>query len=205
MRSENSAPHAAATFVRSVNVPGRYGHGRGGLGLGLLVRPVSRGGFNKSWTQSVRIDGTLTSLGRYPVVTLAMAGGRALDNAREIARPWHTVKSVPTFSEVLETVVAIHAANWKDRKGSEHHWRANVRAYASPRTGAKTFDAVTHADVMAVLSPTWSSKRVTGKRVRRRVGTVRMEVGHRAGPAHGHPRWDEVDRDGAVWAVSPSA
>ena len=32
----------SATFVETVNVPGRYGDGRGGLGLSLLVRPGSR-------------------------------------------------------------------------------------------------------------------------------------------------------------------
>ena len=40
----------SATFVRTVNVPDRYGDGRGGLG-------------------------------RYPVVTLALARKRALENA----------------------------------------------------------------------------------------------------------------------------
>ena len=77
----------SATFVRNVNLPGRYGDGRGGLGLSLLVKPASRGGFSKSWSQSVRVGGRPTSigLGRYPVVTLAMARDRALDNARAIA------------------------------------------------------------------------------------------------------------------------
>ena len=52
-------------------IPGRYGNGRGGLGLSLLVKPASRGGFSKSWPQSVRLGGkpTSTGLGRYPVVT----------------------------------------------------------------------------------------------------------------------------------------
>ena len=45
----------SATFVRTVNVPGRYGDGRGGLGLSLLVKPASRGGFSKSWSQAVRL------------------------------------------------------------------------------------------------------------------------------------------------------
>ena len=105
----------SATFVRNVKAPGRYGDGRGGLGLGLLVRPATRGGINKCWTQSVRIDGkpTSLSLGRYPVVTLGMAREKALDNAREIAlghdrrRP---ATPVPTFAQALETVIAIHAA-----------------------------------------------------------------------------------------------
>ena len=167
----------SATFVRNANKPGRYGDGRGGLGLGLLVRPALRGGLNKSWTQSVRIDGRPTSLGlgRYPVVTLAMARERALENARAIAQghdPRRSGKAVPTFAEALETVIGIHAPHWKDRRGSERQWRTSLAAYALPRLGAKTVDAVTSADVMAVLLPIWSTKRVTASRVRQRIGAV---------------------------------
>ena len=36
------------TFAKNVKAPGRYGVGLGGLGLSLLVRPASRGGFTKS-------------------------------------------------------------------------------------------------------------------------------------------------------------
>ncbi len=167
----------SATFVRNVRIPGRYGDGRGGLGLGLLVRPALRGGLNKSWTQSIRIDGRPTSLGlgRYPVVTLAMARGRALENARAIAQgrdPRRSAKAVPTFAEALETVIGIHAPHWKDRAGSERQWRRSLATYALPRLGAKTVDAVTSADVMAVLLPIWSTKRVTAGRVRQRIGAV---------------------------------
>ena len=51
------------------------GDGRGGLGLSLLVRVAAQGHVTSCWTQSVRIDGRPTSvgLGRYPVVTLALA------------------------------------------------------------------------------------------------------------------------------------
>ena len=167
----------SATFVRSVNVPGRYGDGRGGLGLGLLVRPALRGGLNKSWTQSVRIDGRPTSLGlgRYPVVTLAMARERALDNARTIAQgrdPRRSTNAVPTFVQALETVIAIHAPGWKDRAGSERQWRSSLASYALPRIGAKGVDAVTTADVMDVLLPIWSTRHVTATRVRQRIGAV---------------------------------
>ena len=148
----------SATFVRNVKTPGRYGDGRGGLGLGLLIRPALRGGVNKSWTQSVRIDGKPTSLGlgRYPVVTLAMARERALENARAIAQghdPRRSARAVPTFAEALETVIGIHAPHWKDRAGSERQWRTSLATYALPRLGAKSVDAVTSADVMAVLLP----------------------------------------------------
>jgi len=127
----------AATFVKNVKTPSRYGDGCGGLGLGLPVRPPIRGGLNKSWTQSVCIDGRPTSLGlgRYPVVTLGLARERALENAREIALghdPRGSVRAVPTFAEALETVIAIHAANRKNRRGSEHQLRATMRTYAFP-------------------------------------------------------------------------
>ena len=68
----------SATFVKTVKTvktPGRYGDGRGGLGLSLLVRTAARGHITKCWTQSVRIDRRPTSIGlsRYPAVTLALA------------------------------------------------------------------------------------------------------------------------------------
>ena len=77
-----------ATFVRTVNVPGRYGDGYGGHGLSLLVTPRKSGGFSKTWAQAISPNGAKTSLGlgSYPVVTLAMARERALANARAIAR-----------------------------------------------------------------------------------------------------------------------
>ena len=38
----------SATFVNTVNAPGRYGDGRGGHGLSLLVKLATHGGFSKS-------------------------------------------------------------------------------------------------------------------------------------------------------------
>ena len=37
----------SATFVRTVNRPGRYGEGRGGLGLSLMVKERKGGGLAK--------------------------------------------------------------------------------------------------------------------------------------------------------------
>lgn len=39
----------SATFVKSVNRPGRYGDGRGGRGLSLPVKPMAAGGWSKAW------------------------------------------------------------------------------------------------------------------------------------------------------------
>ena len=167
----------SATFVKTVNVPGRYGDGRGGLGLTLLVKPAAHNGMCKSWGQSVRIDGRRTTLGlgRYPVVTLAMARRRALANARAIALgrdPRRFSHGVPTFASACEKVIAIHSESWSDRGRSEHQWRASLRAYVMPRLGSKRVDAIDSAHVMAVLLPIWSTKRETARRVRQRIGAV---------------------------------
>ena len=79
----------SATFVNTVNVPGRYCDGRGGHGLSLLVKESSTGGFSKSWAQRIRLDGKAANvgLGAYPVVTLARARQKALANARILRGP----------------------------------------------------------------------------------------------------------------------
>ena len=53
----------SATSVNTVNIPGRYGDGRGGHGLSLLVKPASTGGFSKSWAQRIRLDGKAANVG----------------------------------------------------------------------------------------------------------------------------------------------
>ena len=51
----------SATFVRTINAPGRYGDGHGGHGLSLLVKRAACGGLAKSWSQAIRPDGKTTS------------------------------------------------------------------------------------------------------------------------------------------------
>ena len=147
-----------ATFVRTVSVPGRYGDGYGGHGLSLLVTPRKSGGFSKTGAQAISPNGAKTSLGlgSYPVVTLAMARERSLANARAIAEgrdPRRRMQRVPIFEKANETVVAIHARHWKSGR-TEGQWRASMRDYVLPRLARKRVDAVTTADVMAVLPDT---------------------------------------------------
>ena len=176
-RKTNRPRRLSATFVRTVNVPGRYGDGYGGNGLSLMVKPASSGGLSQAWAQTIRPNGRTTSvgLGRYPVVTLAMARERALANTRALAEgrdPRHRTQQVPNFAQACETVIAIHAGNWKDPARTERQWRASLRDYAMPQLARKRVDAITTADVMAVLLPVWTSKRETARRVRPRIGAV---------------------------------
>ena len=164
-----------ATFVKTVSVPGRYGDGYGGHGLSLLVTPASPAASPRPGAGHLPQRHQDQPRPRIlPVVTLAMARERALANARAIAvgrDPRWRMQQVPTFAQANETVIAIHVENWKSER-TEGQWRASMRDYVLPRLARKRVDAVTTADVMAVLLPIWSTKRVTAGRVRQRIGAV---------------------------------
>ena len=87
--------------------PGRYGDGRGGFGLSLLVKPTTTGRLSKTWSQRLRIHGhpVNVGLGAFPVVTLAEAREKALKNRRTVAQGRDPRSGgIPTFAEAVETV-----------------------------------------------------------------------------------------------------
>ena len=88
------------TFVKKIAQPGRYGDGRGGLGLSLLVKRTQNGRWSKCWCQRIRIDGKLTELGlgSYPVVTMAMAKQKAMENAQRVKKGEDILTNRPRFS-----------------------------------------------------------------------------------------------------------
>lgn len=162
-----------ARFVEIVNRPGRYGDGRGGFGLSLNVKPMANGRMSKSWVQRIRFNGRATNvgLGRYPVVTLATARRKAIENMRAIAEGRDPLEGgIPTFAKALERVLDIQRPNWKNPK-SEKQWRASLEAYAG-RLMRKRVDKINTSDVLGVLTPIWNDKRETAKRVRQRIGAV---------------------------------
>ena len=164
----------SATFVKTVTRPGRYGDGRGSHGLSLLVKPMMHGGYSRTWSQRLRINGKPTSigLGSYPIVTLAEARDAALENRRAVARGHDPRNSIPTLAEASERVLAIHSANWKDSGRSEKIWRARMRDYVLPQLGRKRVDAITSSDVLSVLLPHWPSKRETMRRTKQRLSRI---------------------------------
>ena len=165
----------SAAFVRTVTRPGRYGDGRGGYGLSLLVKPMANGRLSKTWSQRVRFHGRVTNigLGAYPIVSLAEARKKAVANRRTIEAGLDPRGSrVPSFSQATEKVIAIHAAGWKPGGKSEAQWRASLTTYAYPRLGRRGVDRITTADVMACLVPIWHTRPETARRVRQRIGAV---------------------------------
>ena len=196
----------SASFVRTVNRAGRYGDGRGGFGLSLLVKPTTTGRLSKTFSQRLRIHGRAVNvgLGAYPIVTLAEARKVALENRRAVSQGRDPrAGGVPTFAEATERVIAIHRPSWRSPR-QEPEWRANLRLYIAPRIGDKRVDAITTADVMSVLlaDDLWNRKRVTAKRVRQRIGAVMrwaiaQGVQGRQSRRRGHQRGTAQERDPA--------
>ena len=166
----------SATFVRTIRQPGRYGDGRGGHGLSVLVKPTKiRGRLSKTWAQRIRINGKYTcrGLGSYPAVTLAEARRRALGNKQSIEEGHHPqTRKAPTFRQATEKVIQLHTAKWKPGGRSEENWRATLGAYVHPFLGDTRVDQITTADIMACLTPMWHQKPETARRVKQRISAV---------------------------------
>jgi len=178
----------SASFVRTVKQPGRYGDGHGGYGLSLFVKELSTGRLSKTWSQRIRIHGRVTNLGLgvFPIVTLAEAREKALENLRAVAKGRDPRGGgVPTFAQAAEKVVAIHRTTWRRGSRSEQTWRDSLRLYVFPRIGRKRVEHITTADIMEVLlvDDLWNQKNATAKRIRQRIGAVMrwaVAQGHRS-------------------------
>lgn len=167
----------SATFVSKINRSGRYGDGRGGFGLSLLVKPRSAGGLSKTWSQRVNQGGKAINigLGAWPIVTLAEARERALRNRRAIAKgedPRIKPRFVPTFADALEETIRIQSQAWRNGSKSEYQWRSSLRTYALRQLGDRPVNAIEPRDVMSVLLPIWSTKPESARRIRQRIGAV---------------------------------
>ena len=143
----------------------------------LLVKHTARGHLAKSWAQRINLDGRQRNLGlgSWPHVSLAEAREKCALNLAARRRGELVTgrkRTVPTFEEAVDKVIAVHRAGWKGGSKSEKDWRATLRDYAVPQLGGRPVDRINTADVMAVLLPIWNEKRVTARRVRQRIGAV---------------------------------
>ncbi len=171
-------------LIDSMDRPGKlYDDSAPGLFVHVQERTSTRTGermLRKSFVQRITIHGRRVDLGlgspKWGVTTIAEARDTAIANYR-IARKGGDPRvdrnsSAPSFQDAAETVIALHAAGWRDKGRSAGIWRASLSNYAFPAFGSKPVSDVTTADVMRVLKPIWSTKRETAKRVRQRIGAV---------------------------------
>ena len=161
----------SATRVKALRDPGRYSDGKG---LHLFIS--KKGG--KSWVLRATIDGRRRDigLGGYPTVSLAQARKRASDNREAIGNGRDPVAdkrrpAMPTFSEAAYTVHEANKPRW--RNGSHTSaWIQTLERHALPKIGNKHIDTIGRTDVLTVLTPIWSTRPETARRVRQRMRTI---------------------------------
>jgi len=170
--SRRSKRQLTAKFVRNITDPGEYCDGNC---LYLRVNPSG----SRQWVQRIVIRGKRSELGLggYPLVSLAEARGAALEN-RKLARSGgdplaekRRTREIPTFEAAARLVHEMHGPTWRNEKHRKD-FITSLERYAFPKIGAKRVSEITTADLLTILSPIWTTKAETARRVRQRIGTV---------------------------------
>lgn len=164
-------PKLTALKVKSAK-PGRHGDG---AGLYLLVSGTGA----KSWMLRVQVDGRRRDIG------LGALSDLTLDEARDKSRELRKVaraggdpiaardkreEAPPTFREAAKACHAALSSGWTDRHAKA--FLSTLELHVMPRMGKLRVDSVDEKDIVAVLSPIWTTKPAAARKLRQRIGTV---------------------------------
>ncbi len=156
--------------IESLNKAGRYGDGSG---LYLVVSKSAA----KSWILRTVIKGERTDLGLGGLsYTSLQDARRKAQELRAVARnggdPRNNIqKIIPSFAEIAQSVYQDRLPTWKNPKQAKQ-WIDTLETYAFPEIGDKGVDVIDTNDVLQILSPIWTDKHETARRVMQRIGTV---------------------------------
>lgn len=163
-------PKLTVRKVETLKISGLHGDGGG---LYLNVTPSGA----KSWILRTVVHGRRRDLG------LGSASLVSLVEAREKARTLRKIareggdpdtirkSQTPTFESAARKVHASLLPTWRNAKHAET-WLATVETHAIKQFGKRPIDTIGTADVLKVLSPIWTEKHETAKRLRQRLATI---------------------------------
>ena len=153
--------------------PGKY---EDGGGLRLVVSNTGA----KKWVLRFTIEGKRREmgLGSFPDVGLAEARDKATEHRKQAkagidpieARQTEPEKT-PTFTTCAARYIRAHRRSWKNAKHARQ-WVRTLKTYARSVIGSKRVDAVSTEDILKILSPIWTTKTETAKRVQGRVENI---------------------------------
>lgn len=151
---------------------------------GLMLQVKDSG--SRSWILRVTVGDARRwiGLGGFPAVGLSEARDKArearghIENGEDPVAKRKKAKAAlkqaqakPTFEKCAEDFIGMKKVEWSNPKHSKQ-WAATLIKYAYPIIGDKLVDEVTKADVLAILTPIWTSKTETANRVRGRIEMV---------------------------------
>ena len=157
--------------AKSLSAPGLY---RADPTLYLRVAP----GGSKSWVQRLTIDGRRHDLGLagFPLVTLAEARDQAFENRRKVRAGDNPLvekrrAKTPTFAVAAERTRDALRPRWRNHKHATD-WLATLGRHAFPVLGNVPVDRIRGEDALRVLTPIWTRRPETARRVRQRIRAV---------------------------------
>ena len=147
-----------------------------GDGAGLYLRVASGG--SRQWIQRITIDGKRRDLGLggFPAVSLARARQVAHANRSTVAEGRDPLAEkrrakLPTFGEAARKVHEANLPRWRNGKHTAN-WMTTLVRHALPVIGDMPVDRIGREDVLRVLTPIWTAKPETARRVRQRIRAV---------------------------------
>ncbi len=157
---------------------GRHGDGNG---LYLVVDPSGA----RRWIVRVTVKRqrnrmgaplrTDFGLGGADIVTLIQGRDRAMEYrrmAKQGLNPrFNARREIPTFAEIAQQVHIDRMPTWKNAKDGQQ-WLNILRDYAFPKIGRMPVDSIGQPEVLMCLSPIWSDKHETARRLAQRIKVV---------------------------------
>ncbi|MBC7740098.1 MAG: integrase arm-type DNA-binding domain-containing protein, partial [Candidatus Saccharibacteria bacterium] len=157
--------------------------GRHGDGDGLYLVVDASGA--RRWILRVVVKGqrnlqgaplrTDFGLGGADVVTLNQARERGLEYRRMakagLNPKFNKSRKIPCFEEIARQVHLDRMPTWKNAKHGEQ-WINTLRDYAFPKIGRMPVDSIGQPEVLMCLSPVWTDKHETARRLAQRIKTV---------------------------------
>ena len=162
-----------AKGIGKLDKAGRYADGNG---LYLVVDPTCA----KRWVLRTVIRNRRRDmgLGSFKNISLAEARieaqkyramARGGQDPIELRRREKAI--IPNFEEAAIIVHEGLLPTWKNSKHA-NQWISTIHHYACPTIGRRPIDQVTSADILRILSPIWTTKPETAKRLAQRLSTV---------------------------------
>lgn len=157
-----------AKFVAGAR-PGKH---EDGGGLRLVVSPAGA----KKWVLRLTVQGKRRELGlgSYPKVTLTDARSLAAQMRQQASDGVELTTKKPvalTFTHAAAGYIRAHRRGWSNPKHARQ-WCATLKTYARPVIGETPVDQIDTGDILKVLTPIWSIKTETAKRVQGRMESV---------------------------------
>ena len=161
--------------IRNLEAAGRHSDGDT---LYFVIYPSGA----KNWVQRLVIQGQRhdLGLGPYPAVSLALARKKSMENRTlvksgvnplAVKREAEALAKTPSFEALARRHIAENSDSWRNAK-HRAQWLSSLATYVFPSFGSIRVDEISRRDVIETLSPIWTSKPETARRVRQRVRAV---------------------------------